>query len=148
MDLESIWQSLKGIQRVEFFSRASSCNTGWDGVGAGLVEVEDFGDSIIFHERGRWEQRGGRQMDFSNQFFWSINWKESSIRLEHWRRGKANRVYLFDLVVEGERLVSSRPHLCGADRYSGSVRWVGEEMVFCWQIEGPKKDVNIEYRYS
>ncbi|MHC5539218.1 DUF6314 family protein [Singulisphaera rosea] len=70
------------------------------------------------------------------------------IRLKYLRFGLQNPVYLFDLVPESQRvLTSAEPHVCQEDRCSARME-VGDATVhLSWTVIGPRKDERIAYSY-
>jgi len=150
MTLQDVWQRLLCIRSVKFESRAaSSMKTGWNGTGVGTVEVESIEPVILFREHGTWTGEGGAQNTFTNIFRWRADWEQQHIRLEHLRFGPSKPVYLFDLVMDSENtLTSANPHVCSDDLYSAQMRCEPDELLLSWDIQGPKKDVKIAYRYA
>jgi hypothetical protein len=113
------------------------------------VQVEHVdGVTMLFHENGRWSPEGSRELTFNNIFRWTRDPDGLLIRLEHLRFGPENPVYLFDLVPESGRVLTSAvPHVCQEDLYSARME-VGDGAVhLSWTITGPRKDERIAYSY-
>jgi len=113
------------------------------------VRVEDVDAmTMLFYENGWWSPEGSRKLTFNNVFRWSRDPDGRLIHLEHLRLGLANPVYLFDLVPESQRvLTSAEPHVCQEDLYSARME-VGDATVhLSWTITGPRKDESVAYSY-
>jgi hypothetical protein len=142
-----LWHRLRLVRSLAFVA-SSGTATGWDGRGAGTVEVKEPGDGVLtFHEQGSWRPEGGeRDILFTNVSRWTL--ADDLLRLEHLRFGEANPVHLFDLAQAGEReWRPASPHFCREDCYS-AVLFVGDDgITLRWSIDGPRKRETIEYEY-
>src|ERR1700719_4337478 len=99
MNVQKAWTRLISVQELTFEARShAASNTGWNGTGKGVVQVETVEARVIlFHERGLWTPEEGRQSTFSNVFRWTADPDGHFIQLEHLRFGQDHPVYLFDL---------------------------------------------------
>src|SRR6185437_376893 len=109
MDVQEAWDRLRGIRKLDFEAQSRSMtHTGWNGQGRGTVRVEDVDAmTMLFYENGWWSPEGSRKLTFNNVFRWSRDPDGRLIHLEHLRLGLANPVYLFDLVPESQRVLTS-----------------------------------------
>ena len=151
MDVEKAWTRLLAVQELAFEARScAATNTGWNGSGKGVVQVEVVEAGVIlFHERGTWTPEAGRQTTISNVFRWTADPDFRFIRLEHLRFGPDHPVYLFDLVPVGEGVLeSSEPHVCRKDLYAARMEYDEQAIRLRWTITGPKKDEHISYTYK
>jgi hypothetical protein len=150
MDVTVAWNRLRTIRELDFEAHSrSTTRTGWNGQGRGTVQVEQVDAvTMLFYENGRWSPEGSRELAFNNIFRWTLDPEGRHIRLTHLRFGPGNPVYLFDLVPESERvLTSAEPHVCQEDIYAARME-VGDEAVHLgWTITGPRKDERIAYSY-
>lgn len=139
---------LRAVCFLRFESRSGK-STGWDGIGTGTVTVTQSADkNLVFEEKGVWRAHGDEASDipFQNVFRWSM--VGLALRLEHLRFGWDDPVFLFDMIRGANGTWhSERPHLCGADRYSGRLTREAEELTMEWSIVGPHKQETIHYRY-
>jgi hypothetical protein len=136
------------IRSLDFTARSGS-GTGWNGSGAGCVLVTTPQEGVlVFEESGTWQPEGGKPLQFSNVFRWTLVGPDR-IRLEHLRFGPAHPVHLFDLTQDASgRWCSVAPHLCGPGCYSAHLDYLEHGLRLCWSITGPKKAEVIDYRYS
>lgn len=85
-------------------------------------------------------------MAFSNVYRFEVI--EDRVELYHERRGQDDAVFLFPLIVVGEkRLMSLSPHLCVRDLYSGELIMKDNGFDLTWTVEGPRKQEHIHYCY-
>lgn len=149
--LLAFWKKLAEIKELSFIAKTKSKEeSGWNGRGKGAVEVTPEGNStLIFQEKGSWQNKHGTDMDFSNVFRWTLDRDASVIALEHLRRGKDNPTFLFHLAPSSSRSLSSvNSHLCGGDTYLGQVHFDPNNFRLKWRVIGPKKNEEIDYYYS
>jgi hypothetical protein len=150
MDVQKAWTRLLSVQELSFEAQSRTApNTGWNGSGKGTVRVEKIDAGVIlFHERGTWAPKEGRETIFTNVFRWTTDPDARFIRLEHLRFGEAHPVYLFDLVpVDEWVLESSEPHVCSEDLYAARMEFDEQNIHLKWTINGPKKSETISYTY-
>lgn len=150
MDVRRAWDRLRAIRSLSFEAQSrSTTTTGWTGIGAGSVRVEEVAAStILFHESGSWKQQSGPEITFTNVFRWTAESAGRSIRLEHLRFGPEQPVYLFDLVPGREgAMESSDPHVCREDLYSARLVCEPEIVRLNWTVTGPKMNDRIAYVY-
>lgn len=147
MALTDVWTLLRNITTVSFEAN-SAAQTGWNGVGTGVVTVSEPSPYVlIFEESGRWQPHHTQDLPFSNVFRWSL--VAETLRLEHLRFGAQYPVFLFDLVQGKDgtwREIS--PHACGEDYYSGKLSIIGQQVELQWTIKGPRKNESIRYIYQ
>jgi hypothetical protein len=150
MDVLKAWTRLLSVQGLTFEARSHAApNTGWNGVGKGVVRVEKVDPRVIlFHERGTWTQEKSLQTTFTNVFRWTADPDARFIRLEHLRFGQDRPVYLFDLVpADVDSLESSEPHICREDLYAARMEFDEQIIQLRWTINGPRKAETISYTY-
>lgn len=146
--LLAVWKRLAAARSVTL-----SVRDGATGVvqarGAGSVDVETVGGTeMVIRERGRWSAPRGPGAHFTDALRWTLDTDMAVLRLEHLRRGPDEPVPLVELVDDGEGgLEPLAPHLCGDDRYEGSLRMVDGVVEVAWRVTGPKKDQEIIRRY-
>lgn len=149
--LLKVWKHLQQVNQVSFIAKSKNDPTlGWDGNGEGKVEASFDGNAtILFKEEGNWQNHQGKLFDFSNTFRWTLDRVEGMISLEHLRHGPNHPVFLFHLIPVGPSVLESvHSHLCGEDTYFGHLQWIKETLKLSWRIIGPKKNEEIEYKYS
>jgi hypothetical protein len=131
-----------------FATSRSESETGWSGLGVGVVGVEaPTVDVLIFTESGIWQPEHGRETRFSNVYRWSMI-DPQRVRLEHLRFGVERPVYLFDLgPASNDIWLPASPHLCREDCYSAKLRLHDTGVDMSWSINGPKKQECIDYEY-
>ena len=140
-----LWQRLREVATLRFTSKSHS-GIGWGGVGAGLVEVSEPADTMVFTESGSWRQDGGQEIRFSNVFRWSL--VEGGLRLDHLRFGANNPVFLFEMAADADGIWREiSPHPCRDDCYRASMRLGNEQIFVNWLVRGPKRNEIIEYIY-
>src|SRR5262245_1358088 len=145
--IEEIWALLRGVRALRFEAHTEAA-TGWEGAGAGCVAVSEPAPGVIvFEEAGRGQQRGHRELAFSNVFRWAP--VGEALRLEHLRFGPEQPVFLFDLAPRPDGTWGEvSPHECREDCYSASLRAQGQHLLVRWAVRGPRKREVIEYVYS
>lgn len=149
--LNSVWKRLSEVKELSFIATTQSKEqTGWNGKGKGEVLVTDEGKNVlVFQEKGGWQDRNGKTIDFTNIFRWTLNNEMGSIALEHLRRGVNHPVFLFHLAPSGTHSLSSiDSHLCGGDVYFGQVSLDRHHLRLNWRVIGPKKNEEIDYYYT
>ncbi len=145
--LDQLWERLGHVRSLSFVASSGKPN-GWNGQGTGTVVVLiDGKQTLTFTESGTWRSEGGRDTRFSNVYRWTVIGE--TIRLEHLRFGQDRPVNLFDLAQTGEREWRSvSPHLCSEDCYAATMLVLDDRIILRWSIDGPRKQVMIEYVYS
>lgn len=149
--LMACWEQLKIVQKLTFNANTKSTEeTGWNGRGRGEVTISKEGEgSLIFNEKGSWQNREGRSIDFSNVFRWTLDSSACLISLEHLRRGPNYPVFLFHLMpISNQSLSSVDSHLCEEDAYLGQLFFDAYSLRLNWRVIGPKKNEEIDYFYS
>src|SRR4029077_659265 len=112
-----------------------------------VTKKEDH--TLIFHEKGIWQDKEGTEVNFSNVFRWTFDRHAKVIALEHLRRGPDHPVFLFYLAPSGNHSLSSvDSHLCGGDTYFGQIHFDRYSLRLNWRVIGPKKNEEIDYYYS
>lgn len=142
-------QSLANVTSLTFQAVSSSGNQGWNGKGHGQVIVEQVDSSVmLFHERGQWTNKAGKNIDFTNAYRWTLLSYEDTIQLEHLRFGFEHPVYLFDLQQINETCWESiSPHVCDKDLYTATMSVLDDRIDLLWIIKGPEKNESICYEY-
>ena len=138
------------------FSAQSQAETGWEGVGKGVVKVtSSLENSLAFHESGTWQPNKANPKSaepppvfaFTNVFRWTAI--EHRLRLEHLRFGVDKPVLLFDMAADDTgQWRELDPHLCGQDVYAASLCIEGPQIRVAWTIQGPRKQESIVYIYQ
>lgn len=149
--LFTCWERLSKVHLLTFNAKTNSKDdSGWNGKGKGEVSITREGDSVIvFSEKGTWQSKDSRQIDFSNVFRWSIDRHAGIISLEHLRRGPNNPVFLFHLVPSTmNSLTSADSHFCEGDVYFGKLFIDTHSLRLNWRVIGPKKNEEIDYYYN
>lgn len=147
--LASMWQRLSQVNSLTFESTSQANESGWSGQGRGAVVVETI-DSVtmLFHEKGTWNQAGGRELTFTNVYRWTALHEVGALRLEHLRFGVEHPVYLFDLQqTESGQWRSVEGHMCREDCYQAAMTLGPHDLRLRWTIKGPGKDETIGYVY-
>jgi hypothetical protein len=149
--LLAFWERLLGVTQVTFHARTKSKEEkGWNGKGQGEVTIaKDGPHTLIFNERGTWQNKQGTEVNFSNVFRWNLDRRVGVISLEHLRRGPDQPVFLFHLAPSGKHALSSiDSHLCEGDTYFGQIHFDRYSLRLNWRVIGPKKNEEIDYYYS
>lgn len=149
--LMTFWEKLKNVTRLTFHAKTKSKEEkGWNGKGCGEVIVtKEEPHSLIFHEKGTWQDKQGIEVCFSNVFRWTLDRQVCVISLEHLRRGPDHPVFLIHLAPSGKNILSSvDSHLCEGDAYFGQVSFDRYGLRLNWRVIGPKKNEEIDYHYS
>lgn len=148
--LLAFWKKLASIKELAFIAKTKSKDeSGWNGRGKGTVEVEPKENTLVFYEKGSWQNKHGEIIDFSNVFRWTLDKNACVISLEHLRRGKDHPTFLFDLSPSSSRsLASVNSHLCGGDTYLGQILFDPYNFHLKWRVIGPKKNEEIDYYYA
>ncbi len=149
--LLSFWMRLAEVRELTFNARTRSEEEGgWNGKGKGEVIVAKEGEEVlIFTEKGSWQGKQGKEIDFSNVFRWTLDRNAGVISLEHLRRGINHPVFLFHLAPSSNRSLSSvDSHLCGGDAYFGQIFYDRHALRLNWRVIGPKKNEEIDYYYT
>lgn len=146
--IAAIWEKLPSLRVLSITAtsgRASSTN--WAGAGQAAVRPEVRGADWVLSERGRFTPTGSAaEVNFTNVYRWQLG--KDRLRLYHERRGAAEAEFLLEFVGAGRGcLVARRPHVCGADTYSGSIILTGAGLDLIWAISGPRKDERLLCRY-
>jgi hypothetical protein len=146
--LLTAWRLLQSVRSVTL--------TVWDGAagaiqaqGTGSVTIEVVGASqMVVRERGRWTGPRGAGAHYADALRWTLDHDAGMLRLQHLRRGPEVPVTILELVADGVGgLIPLGPHLCGQDRYEGSLRLLDAETEVSWRVTGPKKNLEIRRRY-
>lgn len=149
--LVTCWERLSSVTHLTFTAKTKSKDEkGWNGRGKGEVIVTKENDStLIFTEKGTWEGKDGKLIDFSNTFRWKYDKNALMISLEHLRRGPNNPVFLFHLAPSDSNTLSSvDSHLCEGDVYFGQIFFDRHSLRLNWRVIGPKKNEEIDYYYN
>lgn len=146
--LLAVWNLLQSARSVTLSVWDVTTGT-FQAQGTGSVAVETVGGSgLLVRERGRWTDPRGAGAHFTDALRWTLDTDGGVLRLEHMRHGPEKAVPLLELVADGDGLLTPlAPHLCGEDRYDGSVRTVAGVVEVTWKVTGPKKSVEIVRRY-
>lgn len=148
MDLAlELWQFLSRVRFLRFVAE-SDRPTGWNGIGQGIVDVTVPSEGIlIFTESGSWRPTGGRDINFSNVYRWTMLDAER-VRLEHLRFGPQRPVLLFEMIPDpAGAWIAATPHECGEDCYTAELRLREAGLSLHWVIAGPNKSESIKYEY-
>lgn len=149
--LYAFWKRLASVKNLTFAALSKSKEeSGWNGQGKGSVLITKDGDNVlIFHEKGSWKDRAGREIDFSNVFRWTLDSHAKVISLEHLRHGQDKPVFLFHLAPSGGQSLSSiDSHLCGEDTYFGQIVCDKHSLRLSWRVIGPRKNEEIQTYYT
>jgi len=149
--LLKFWERLSRVKQLKFHARTKSKEEGgWNGRGKGeVVVIRDKEEVLIFHEKGTWQGKSGKEMNFSNVFRWTLDSISAMISLEHLRHGLHQPVFLFHLSPSGRHALSSvDSHLCEGDTYFGKIFCDQQCLRLHWRVIGPKKNEEIDYYYT
>lgn len=149
--LLTFWKRLAAVKHLVFHAKTKSKEeTGWNGKGKGEVAVFKEGDStLLFNEKGKWQNPEGQEIDFSNSFRWTLDRQTGLISLEHLRRGKNHPFFLFHLAPSGPHSLSSiNSLLCAEDNYFGQIFFDRYSLRLNWRVIGPNKNEEIDYYYT
>jgi hypothetical protein len=149
--LQTFWERLMQVRQLTFKARSRSRdNSGWNGQGRGEVVVtREESTILLFNEKGSWRGGDGGEVNFSNQFRWTLDREAGVIALEHLRRGPDNPTLIFHLAISGNRSLSSvDSHLCEGDSYFGQIHFDRDGLRLSWRVIGPKKNEELDYIYS
>lgn len=149
--LLTFWEKLVGVTQLAFNAKTKSKELqGWDGKGKGeVIVVKPDNKTLIFNEKGTWQDKQGAEVGFSNAFRWTLDRAAGVISLEHLRRGVDYPVFLFYLAPSGKHSLSSvDSHLCEGDTYFGQIQFDSYSLRLNWRVIGPKKNEEIDYYYS
>lgn len=147
--LLSFWKKLTKVGNLSFIARSKSEAGGWSGKGKGSVTVtQDQSNVLIFHEKGEWTSKEGKDLVFHNLFRWTLDKDTGMLALEHCRRGIQHPVFLFHLAPSSHRsLASVDAHLCEGDVYFGTLSFDDHSLRLNWRVIGPKKNEELDYYY-
>lgn len=147
--LNAFWEQLLTVKELTFKAKTKSKEEhGWDGKGNGEVMVSREGNTLLFNEKGTWQNKEGAEIRFSNVFRWTLDRSAGVISLEHLRRGHAHPVFLFHLAPSGSHSLSSvDSHLCAGDTYFGQIHFDKHGLRLNWRVIGPKKNEELDYYY-
>ena len=148
--LAALWSLLRSRTRVEITARSLADNFRWTGLGTGIVDVTEEGThTLLFNERGRWNNPSHGNPAFSNIYRWKIAQSGQSIRLEHLRYGESNPVSLVDIIGDGIGSWSSQaPHRCNEDSCGIQIKQCGDTLHMKWTVRGPQKQQLIHINYQ
>ena len=143
-----IWDRLRTISGL-LFKATSESETGWNGEGRGIIQVDKPADNILlFSESGHWTPTGGPKIAFRNVFRWTLQVDQPAITLEHLRFGPDNPVFLFELRPTTPSFWNTAtPHLCGKDTYDAVLHITPDSLIMHWTIQGPAKNESVVYTY-
>jgi len=146
MDLEAVWQRLGEVKMMNIRSNCFRFPPTYPKrEGKGKVIPTESGESLVFCEKGQWQDA----MRFTNIFRWTFDRENEEIVLEHMRFGTEKPVYLFALTPSGpDHLKSIAPHECGDDLYSGQLAVSDKTLELSWRIQGPNKNQEVITVYS
>ena len=116
---------------------------GWRGSGTGAVTVAHDGDVLVLSEAGVWAPDGARPFRWRAASRWRLD--GAALAVEHVRQGTPAAATLDD---RGAEWAGRAPHLCGADRYTVTLRTEGEAVVVAWTVSGPCKADRVVTRYA
>ncbi|MGE5196423.1 MAG: DUF6314 family protein, partial [Anaerolineae bacterium] len=145
--LLTFWERLSFVKNLTFNAKTKSKEeSGWDGKGKGEVLVTKESDTVlIFNEKGSWQDKHGKEINFSNIFRWTLEKNVTMISLEHLRRGPTHPVFLFSLSPSSPHSLSSiDSHFCEEDTYFGQVFLDPHYLRLNWRVIGPKKNEEID----
>lgn len=148
--LFKFWERMAKVTKLTFHARSKSNEEGgWNGRGKGEVTVTHEGETVLlFHEKGTWQGKEGKETNFSNVFRWTFDRSSTTISLEHLRRGLQHPVFLFHLSPSSHDSLSSiDSHLCEGDAYFGKIICDEQCLRLHWRVIGPKKNEEIDYYY-
>lgn len=149
--LRVFWEQLSQVGQLSFQAKTfSKDETGWNGRGRGVVTVcAENETTLVFHEKGSWKGKEGKETDFSNVFRWTLDLNLGMISLEHLRRGANHPVFLFHLAPTNQSTLSSiDSHLCEGDTYFGKIYFDRHSLRLNWRVIGPKKNEEIDCHYN
>ena len=111
--------------------------------------IKESETQVIFQEKGSWKTVEGKEIDFRNQFRWTIDKENSLISVEHMRPGVKNPIFFFHLVPSKEGMLSSiGSHLHKGDVCFGQIFCENESIRLNWRRIGLSKNEEIDYFYS
>ncbi|MBX2819010.1 MAG: hypothetical protein KTR29_04985 [Rhodothermaceae bacterium] len=144
-----IWDRLSTTSGL-LFKATSESETGWNGEGRGIIQVEHPMDHVLlFSESGHWTPAGSTKIAFRNVFRWTLDPDQRSISLEHLRFGEDNPVFLFELRPTTPSFWGTvSPHLCGSDTYDAVLHITSTSLIMHWTIQGPAKNESLVYTYT
>lgn len=150
-DIDSLlaaWRLLQSVRSVTLTVRDGG-EGAYQAQGTGSVAIEMVGASkMVVRERGRWTDPRGAGTHYTDTLRWTLDHEAGMLRLEHLRRGPEAPVTVLELVADGVGgLIPLGPHLCGQDRYEGSLRLLDGEAEISWRVTGPSKNLEIRRRY-
>jgi hypothetical protein len=148
--LLAFWKKLAGVTQLTFHAKSHSKEEGgWTGNGQGEVSCISENNVLVFNEKGTWQDKEGRKVNFSNAFRWTLDRNAKVISLEHLRRGPDRPVFLFHLAPTSQHALSSiDSHLCGGDAYFGQLHLTSHALKLNWRAIGPKKNEEMDYYYN
>lgn len=149
--LLTFWEKLANVTQLTFHAKTKSKEEkGWNGKGQGEVMIVKEGfNTLIFNEKGTWQDKQDGEVSFSNIFRWTLDRNAGVISLEHLRRGSDHPVFLFHLAPSAKHSLSSvDSHLCEGDTYFGQIHFDHYNLRLHWRVIGPKKNEEINYFYS
>ncbi|UBO74104.1 DUF6314 family protein [Aeromonas rivuli] len=142
--IQRLWQRLPQIGAFAFEgSNGAGSATDWTGRGEGRVQVTDHQGGWLFDEQGRYQTPHGKLLTMTNRFWWQRT--PAGISLSHLRY--QSPVLLFELRPVAGRWQTHEPHLCGQDHYSAELVEEAAGFRLSWQIQGPRKNERLDYRY-
>lgn len=149
--LLAFWEKLMTVKHLSFHAKTKSTDEGgWSGKGQGeVVLIKNNSNTIIFNEKGSWQDKQGGEVSFSNVFRWTLDIHAKMISLEHLRHGAEHPVFLFHLTPSGKHSLSSvDSHLCEGDTYFGQIHFDNYSLRLNWRVIGPKKNEELDYYYG
>lgn len=130
--LRAIWKRLKNSSSMTIQTTRRR--------GKGTVTVVEKDNVLLVTEKGSWDD-----MDFTNQFRWTLDTEKRMISYEVERSGVKHPLFCFYLKQDG--LVCEEVS-CGRDCYKGSLALMPKGLILKWQIRGPQKNEEIEIHYK
>lgn len=143
---DNLWHQMKSITKNSFRVLSTDMREKSylrEGVGEVVVKLSE--QSLLFEEEGVWDD----QIKYRNVWRWRFIQERKTLALDHLRYGESKPVFLFELVPDEEnKFVSITPHLCGNDRYSGTLEYDESSIHMCIRVCGPEKNEKLFYTYS
>ena len=150
MTLTRAWAALTGARTSRLAAEGQGdAGDRWTRRGTGRITPHPTGPSLLeWEESGSWQAGDERPTSFRNRLRWTWDVPRDTILLHHLRRGADRPVHLVDLVAEGpDRLTSTVPHLCVADRYQAELILGADSFELRWQVSGPAKQYSLSTHY-
>lgn len=147
--LLNFWKRLSQVKRLTFHAKSKE-ERGETSTGQGdVIVIKANADTLIYQEKGTWQNKQGEQVRFTNSFRWTLDRHAGVISLEHLRHGPEHPVFLFHLAPASNNSLSSLDsHLSGATAYFGHIHLDPKTLRLNWRVIGPKRNEEIDYYYK